>query len=46
MSAAERMNDQDALIALPRDITMPGAAAVAKQADPKEYSSVQPAFPG
>jgi ATP-binding cassette subfamily B protein len=41
MSAAERMDDQDALIALPRDITMPGTAAVAKQADPKEYSSVQ-----
>src|ERR1019366_9531063 len=28
MSAVERLDDQDTLIALPRDITMPGLASV------------------
>jgi ATP-binding cassette subfamily B protein len=40
MSAAERIDHQDALIALPRDITMPGIAAVPKpRAGRQENSS-------
>jgi hypothetical protein len=40
MSAVERIDDQDALIALPRDMKMPGIAAVPKpRADTQENSS-------
>jgi ATP-binding cassette subfamily B protein len=39
MSVVERLDDQDALIALPRDVTLAAIAAVAQRSSAKESSS-------
>jgi ATP-binding cassette, subfamily B, bacterial len=39
MSAVERLDDQDALIALPRDVTLAAIAAVAQRSSARESSS-------